>query len=135
MSKKRKAADSGAPSGGGKPSKKGKKSGKGGEEAVDGLAIRVGAHPRARRSIRRARAYAGMAGFAIVLLLALNAGVPAFEALLRALGGGIVLHFGAWAFAITLWRRLIVVELEAARTRFLERSSPVAPALADARTA
>ena len=104
-------------------SRKGRKSG---EAAGDELAIRVGAHPRARRSIRRARALAGMAGFVIVLLLALNAGVPAFEALLRALAGGLVLHFGTWACAIALWRRLIVVELEAARASYLERTAAAA---------
>lgn len=94
---------------------------KGGEAARGELAIRVGAHPRARRSIRRVRAQAGIAGFAVTLLLAHQAGVPAFEALLRALAGGMVAHFVTWAFAIALWRRLIVVELEVARARLVER--------------
>lgn len=120
--------DAGTPDGA-KSSKKARKAKKRTEAAGDELAIRVGAHPRARRSIRRARAQAGMAGFAIVLLLALNAGVPPFEALLRALAGGLVLHFGTWACAIALWRRLIVVELEAARASHLERTaSAAAPA-------
>ena len=102
--------------------KKGRaRKGKGAEESGGELAIRVGAHPRARRSIRRVRAQAGIAGFAVTLLLAHQAGVPAFEALLRALAGGMVAHFVTWAFAITLWRRLIVAELEAARAAVLER--------------
>lgn len=134
MSRKKGKDDAGAPDGA-KSSKKAKKDRKGAETAGDELAIRVGAHPAARRSIRRARAYAGMAGFAIVLLLALRAGVPAFEALLRALAGGLVLHFGAWACAIALWRRLIVVELEAARVRHLERSAPAAAPVTGARSA
>ncbi len=87
----------------------------------DELAIRVGAHPRARRSIRRVRAQAGIAGFALTLVLAQQAGVPMFETLLRALAGGVVAHFVTWAFAIALWRRLIVVELEAARQDLIER--------------
>jgi hypothetical protein len=47
--------------------------------------------------------------------------VPAFETLLRALAGGVVAHFVTWAFAIALWRRLIVVELEAARAEIVRR--------------
>ena len=104
-----------------------KKKGKGEAETGNELAIRVGAHPRARRSIRRVRAQAGLAGFALTLVLAHQAGVPAFEALLRALAGGMVAHFVTWAFAIALWRRLIVVELEAARARLLERRAQAQP--------
>jgi hypothetical protein len=117
-----------AKAGKGRPGKekKAKKGSKGGAAAaVDDGGIRIGAHPRARRSVRKARAWAGMVGFAAVLLLAMHAGVPAFEAVLRALAGGIVLHFAAWAFAITLWRRLIVAELEIARERL--RGEAAAP--------
>jgi hypothetical protein len=122
------AASGGEPSGAAGKKRKGGK-GKGEAEAVDELAIRVGAHPRARRSIRRIRAQAGIAGFALTLVLAHQAGVPAFETLLRALAGGMVAHFVTWAFAIALWRRLIVVELEAARERILEqRGQTRAPA-------
>lgn len=95
---------------------KGKRGGDAGAP-VDDRAIRIGAHPRARRSVRRARAWAGMGGFALVWLLAARAGVPQFEAVLRALAGGMFLHLMAWAFAITLWRRLIVAEFEAAHER------------------
>ena len=120
MSKKDKGSAGAQPSDG--EGKKGKaRKGKGEPEAGGELAIRVGAHPRARRSIRRVRAQAGMAGFVVTLLLAQQAGVPAFETLLRALAGGVVAHFVTWAFAIALWRRLIVVELEAARAEILRR--------------
>lgn len=94
-----------------------------GAAPVDDGAIRIGAHPRARRSVRRARAWAGMGGFALVLLLAMRAGVPPFEAVLRALAGGVVLHFMAWGFAIVLWRRLMVAELEAAHVRLREATA------------
>lgn len=118
MSKKDKAAAASDDQPG--KGKKGRK-GKGEAAAGDELAIRVGAHPRARRSIRRARAQAGIAGFVVTLLLAHEAGVPASETLLRALGGGMVAHFLTWAFAIALWRRLIVVELETAREEVVRR--------------
>ena len=122
MSKKDKATGQEEPQAPGGGKKKGRKSRRGSGEAPGGeLAIRVGAHPRARRSVRRVRAQAGIAGFAVTLLLAHQAGVPAFEALVRALAGGVLLHFVAWAFAITLWRRLIVAELEAAGEEVMRR--------------
>ena len=119
MSKKDKAGDVAAagPSDGDAKQRKGK----GESEAGGELAIRVGAHPRARRSIRRVRAQAGIAGFVVTLLIAHQAGVPAFETLLRALAGGVVAHFVTWAFAIALWKKLIVAELEAVRANVLER--------------
>jgi hypothetical protein len=82
------------------------------------LQIRVSDHPRARASIRRTRGWAGIAGFAAVLLLSLDAGVPGFDAGLRALCGGMVAHFAAWTCALALWRRLVVAELEVARRRY-----------------
>ena len=94
------------------------------DDAADSpLVIRIGAHPRARRSIRRVRAQAGIAGFVLTLLLAHQAGVPALETLLRALAGGIVAHVVTWAFAVSLWRRLIVVELEEAHRDLLRRTA------------
>ena len=81
--------------------------------------VRVSDHPRARAAIRRARAWAGIAGFALVLLLSLRAGVPGFDAMLRALAGGIVAYVAAWACALALWRRLVIAELEVARRRVL----------------
>ncbi len=79
--------------------------------------IRVSAHPRARAAIRRTRGWAGIAGFFLVLLLSLRAGVPGFDATLRALLGGLAAHFGAWICAVALWRRLVIAELELERRR------------------
>ncbi len=91
--------------------------------AVDGGApagppqIRVSAHPRARAAIRRTRGWAGIAGFFLVALLSLHAGVPGFDATMRALLGGLAAHFGAWICAVALWRRLVIAELELERRR------------------
>ena len=94
--------------------------------------ISVGAHPRARASIRRTRARAGIAGFVVVLLLSLNADVPAFDALWRALAGGVVAHFGAWMVTLALWRRLVVAELELARRRLVAEHERAAGPRAEA---
>jgi hypothetical protein len=109
-------------------SKKAKKGDKG--DAQDALKVRVSAHPRAQASIRRARGMAGIAGFLIVGLLALQAGLPTFDVLLRALAGGIAAHFIAWVAALALWRRLIVAELEVHRRRMTESDDDDAAAAA-----
>ncbi len=86
------------------------------------VVVSVQQHPRARAAIRRTRAWAGIAGFVVVLGLSLRAGLPGVDAVLRALVGGVVAHFGAWICAVALWRRLVVAEIEVARRRMLEEA-------------
>jgi hypothetical protein len=83
--------------------------------------VSVVAHPRARRSIRRLRARAGLIGLVAVTYLSLRAGVPAFDAVLRGLAGGIAAHFVAWGAGILAWRHLILAELAAHRDAQHER--------------
>jgi hypothetical protein len=80
------------------------------------------AHPRASRSVRRARAAAGLAGFLITLFLSLRTGVPAWDATARALVAGIALHLAGWAVAVAVWRQLILAELRAAHDGRLARA-------------
>jgi hypothetical protein len=83
--------------------------------APDG-AVSVVAHPRARRSIRRLRARAGLVGLVAVTWLSLRAGVPPFDAVLRGLAGGVAVHFVAWGAGIVAWRHLVLAELTAYRS-------------------
>jgi type VI protein secretion system component VasK len=76
------------------------------------MSVSVAAHPRARASVRRIRAWTAIAAFAIVLLLALDAGVPGQEATLRALVAGLAGNLVGWACALAVWRRLVLAELE-----------------------
>jgi ABC-type uncharacterized transport system permease subunit len=85
------------------------------------VVITIGAHPRARRSVRRARALGGLLGFLVTIALSLNAGVPAFDATGRALVAGIVVHLAAWGVAVAVWKQLMLAELQAAHDRRLER--------------
>lgn len=73
------------------------------------------AHPRARVSIRRWRGRAGLLGLILVTYLSINAGVPAFDSVLRGLAGGFVAHFLAWIVGIVAWRHLVLAELIAHR--------------------
>jgi hypothetical protein len=81
----------------------------------DGAPPSVVAHPRARRSIRGLRARAGLIALVAVTVLSLRAGVPAFDAVLRGLAGGVAAHFIAWGAGVVAWRHLIVAELAAHR--------------------
>jgi hypothetical protein len=91
------------------------------DEAPDAKTISVAAHPRARASIRRARARTALAAFAIVLFLSLNSGVPEQEAALRALIAGLVGNLAGWACALAVWRSLIVAEIKVAGDAYRAR--------------
>ena len=89
--------------------------------AAESIRITIGAHPRARRSVQRARALGGLFGFLVTLVLSLRAGVPGFDATARALMAGIVVHLAAWAIAVAVWKQLMLAELQQLHDRRLER--------------
>ncbi len=70
----------------------------------------VAAHPKAARSVARAKGWGGLAGFLIAGYLSLPTSTLA-EAGLRALVAGSVCYVAAWAGAVFVWRRLVMVEL------------------------
>jgi hypothetical protein len=88
-----------------KKAKKAKKKNKG-EDVVDEH-VRLSTHPEAVASVKRTRARCGLIGFGLVFVLCLMAGVPAFDAMLRALVAGVVAHLGGWYVAIFVWRQII----------------------------
>jgi hypothetical protein len=105
----------------GKKEKKGKKGdkpdgkkakGKGGEDAVPYSSIAT--HPRARVSVRRAKAWTGLIAFAIAGGLSLEASVPVVQAGARALAAGIAGYLVAWWFAMMVWRQLMIAEQKVA---------------------
>ncbi len=94
-----------------KKDKKDKKS-KGEEGGVAGAS--VANHPRARAAVRRSKGWGGLIGFGIAAYLSLQAGVPAPDAGLRALGAGVVGYVLAWGCAVAVWRHLVLAEMRAA---------------------
>lgn len=112
-----KAAES---AGGGKPAKgkkgkeekgKGKKGKADAESAGEDTPSIVG-HPRAARSVARAKGWGGLFGFLLGGYLSLPTATPA-DAGLRALVAGIVCYVVAWAGAVFAWRRIVVIEIKA----------------------
>lgn len=89
--------------------KKGKKAAPSSDEP------RLSAHPKARRQIRAAKAWSGLVAFLVVQYLSLKAGLPMFEAGMRALAAGIGGYVLGWVAAVLVWRQLAVAELEQLR--------------------
>jgi hypothetical protein len=99
-----------------KKEKKGKKSGdakkrggKGGRDEATPYSS-IATHPRARVSVRRAKAWTGLAAFLIAAALSLNSSVPVFQTGVRALAAGLAGYLLAWWFSMMIWRQLMLAE-------------------------
>ena len=92
-----------------KDAKKAKKGADGGDEP--GNAPNIAAHPRAARGVARAKGWGGLIGFALGGYLSLPSNTIA-AAGLRALLAGVVCYVAAWAGAVFLWRRLVMIEIK-----------------------
>jgi hypothetical protein len=88
---------------------------KGKRDGATADAVSVVAHPRARRSIRRLRARAGLIALHALTGHSQRAGVPPFDAVLRGLAGGVAAHFVAWGAGVVAWRHLVMAEIAAHR--------------------
>jgi hypothetical protein len=106
-----------------------------GGPAVPETAVSIAAHPRAKASIRRVRAWTGLIAFGLVLFLSLSANVGGQEATMRALAGGLVGNLIGWACALAVWRQIVVQEvrsIENARRERRRARAEAAAAAADA---
>jgi hypothetical protein len=101
----------------GQKDKKGK--GEKGTTAEDSGAPSVAAHPRAARAVAQAKGWGGLAGFFIAGYLSLPTGTLA-QAGLRALVAGSVCYVAAWAGAVFVWRRLVIVEIKGREQALLD---------------
>jgi hypothetical protein len=126
--------------------KKGKdkkqKKGKDKAPAQPGDGPSIAGHPRAARSVERAKAWGALVGFILGGYLSLPTHTVA-DAGLRALAAGAILYVAVWAGAVFVWRRLVVVEirareaaaLAAAQASIARRQGAVEPARAQGQTA
>jgi hypothetical protein len=79
--------------------------------------VRLDAHPRAQRSIAKAKAIGGVIGFVVGLWLGARAGLPSWDTGVRALGGGIAGWLIVWVAAVQIWKQLIIGEFRAAEQK------------------
>ena len=87
---------------------------------------RLSAHPRARRQIREAKAWAGLVGFVLVGLLSLQGGTLLFDAGVRALIAGAACYVVGWALALAVWRHVARAEVKLFEQRLLDEPEPAA---------
>lgn len=97
--------------------------------------ISVAEHPRAQRSIRRSKAWAGLIAFALVGLLSHRAGVEPFEAVLRALVAGVLVYVAVWAASVALWQRIVLHEAKTEAERRRDEREARMAALVEAQRA
>jgi len=107
---------------------KGKKSkdAKSAPDSIDSSAPSVAAHPRAARSVARAKSWGALAGFFIAGYLSLPTGTLA-EAGLRALVAGSVCYLVVWAGAVFVWRRLVIIEIKGREQQLMSDAQPALP--------
>jgi hypothetical protein len=79
--------------------------------------VRLSAHPRARRSIAKAKALGGLIGFLLGFWLASRSGLPAWDVGVRALAGGVAGYVLLWLGSVTVWRQYALAEYRAAAKR------------------
>jgi hypothetical protein len=96
---------------------KGKKDAK--APADNGGAPSIVAHPRAARSVARAKSWAGLIGFLIGGYMSWSTASPA-EAAAHALIAGIICYVAVWAGAVFAWRRLVMLELKGREQKLVE---------------
>lgn len=95
-----------------KPKKGDKKGKKGAPEPAEGV-MTIAGHPKASASVRRAKGWGGVGGFAIAAYLSSKAGIPPDQIGERALGAGVAGYILAWGCSVSVWRHLVVAELRA----------------------
>lgn len=112
--------------------KKAEKAGKKDKDKDEAAPVAEGAptivaHPRAMRSIARAKGWAGLLGFLLAGYLALPTSTLA-GAGLHALIGGVVSYVVVWGAAVFVWRRLVMLELKGRQAQMLEEFEQAARA-------
>jgi hypothetical protein len=98
------------------------------EQAAAPAGICVARHPRSAGMVRRAKGWGGVVGAILCTALALRAGLPGLDAMLRGLAGGVAGYVVVWALAIAVARQLVIAEV---RARFAELERAAAGAAAD----
>lgn len=108
--------------------KKAKQQAQKGKQPAKGEApqVSVSNHPRAAAQVRMAKGWGALIAAAVALYMSLQAGVPTFDAGLRAIGVGVAGYVIAWACAVTVWRMIIVAELNTLGDRRRERAEAAA---------
>jgi hypothetical protein len=88
------------------------------DEAAEGDGPSVAGHPRAARSVARAKSWGALLGFLLGGYLSLPTHTAA-SAGVRAIIAGLVCYVAVWAGAVFLWRRVVMLEIKAREQELL----------------
>ena len=110
----------------GKKDTKDKKGKKDKDAPAAGGGPSVAAHPRASRSVARARSWGALIGFMVGGYMSMPTH-SASEALARAIVAGVVCYVVSWGGAVFVWRRLVILEIKG-REQELVAAAGAAPA-------
>lgn len=83
--------------------------------------VKLSAHPRAQRQIRRAKGFGGLAGFALMAWFSWRSGTDFVHLGLRAILGGMATYVAVWAAAVYTWRQITIAEIRQQATILAER--------------
>jgi hypothetical protein len=88
------------------------------DEAPESDGPSVAGHPRAARSVARAKSWGALIGFLLGGYLSLPTHTAA-SAGVRAIVAGLVCYVAVWAGAVFLWRRVVMLEIKAREQELL----------------
>lgn len=112
-------------------SKRKKQQGEDGAEPAVPAGICVARHPRSAIMVRRAKGWGGVLGAILCTALALGANLPAVDAMLRGLAGGVGGYVVVWALAVAVARQLVIAEIRARYAELQHAAAAGAAAAAD----
>jgi hypothetical protein len=82
-------------------------------------------HPAASASIRRVKAYGGLAGYGLALGAGLLHGAATVPALEHAVVAGVAAYMLTWAAAVSIWKRVLTGQATAMLRRARAAQGPV----------
>jgi hypothetical protein len=83
--------------------------------------VSLAEHPVAALKIRRAKAWAGLGGFALMTVVGLRHGSPLEATLVRALVGGLAANLLVWAVSVAVVKRVLIAQATVAARVARER--------------
>jgi hypothetical protein len=96
-----------------------------GQKAQGTGEIKLSGHPRAKRQIRLAKGWAGLAGCVLAGYASWHGGAPFFDTVLRSLLWGIAAYMLVWFCAVQVWRHLAIAEVRAAEKAWRARKAEI----------
>lgn len=93
------------------------------------IPVRIADHPRAVRSISRARAWGAVIGFGVAAFFGDRIGLPFVDLVVRSILIGAASYLVVWAGAQAVWRQIVFAEIAIKRKEALEKQQDLIDAI------